>query len=107
MDDRDVQQRAKWVAKWRASGLAAREFAERHGLKASQLYSWSRPTPASARGSAAAFAEVRVRESTVAFTAEPCDVAPIELVIGRVTVRVRAGVDLEFLSAVIGVVSRC
>jgi hypothetical protein len=59
------------------------------------------------RGSTAAFAEVRVRESTVPLTAERCDVVPIELVIGGVTVRVRAGVDLELLSAVIGVVSRC
>ena len=40
-------------------------------------------------------------------TAAPCDVAPLELVIGGVTVRVRAGVDLELLAAIIGVVSRC
>jgi len=107
VDDRERQRRAKWVAKWRASGLPAREFAERYGLKASQLYSWRRMTPACDRGSTAAFAEVRVREGAAPVTAEPRDVAPIELVIDGVTVRVRAGVDLELLSAVIGVVSRC
>lgn len=98
------------VAKWRASGLSARAFAEGRGLKASQLYSWSRMRPASNRGSAAAFAEVRVRDravSTELVAAEPSDVAPIEVVIGGITVRVRTEVDLELLAAVIGVVSRC
>lgn len=95
------------VEKWRASGLPAREFAERHGLKASQLYSWSKMQSAPDRASTAAFAEVRVRESTVPRTAERSDIVPIELVIGGITVRVRAGVELELLAAVIGVVSRC
>lgn len=94
------------MAKWRASGLSARAFAEGGGLKASQLYSWSRMRPASNRGSAAAFAEVRVRDGALV-TAEPSDVAPIEVVIGGITVRVRAKVDLELLAAVIGVVARC
>jgi len=107
MDDHEARRRAKWVAKWRASGLPAREFAELHGVKASQLYTWSRSTPAHDRGGAATFAEVRVRESPVATPVEPCDLASIELVIGGVMVRVRAGVDLELLAAVLGVVSRC
>ena len=62
------------------------------------------------RRRAGGVAEVRVRQSPGATAAMPSDVASvasIELVIDDVTVRVRVGVDLELLSAVIGGVSRC
>lgn len=37
--DRDAE-RARWVAKYRASGLGLKQFAHSSGLKASQLHYW-------------------------------------------------------------------
>ena len=34
----NAQQRAKWVERWKDSGLTAKEFAAEAGLKASALY---------------------------------------------------------------------
>jgi len=41
MDPTNAQQRAKWVERWKDSGLTAKEFAAKAGLKASALYYWS------------------------------------------------------------------
>ena len=40
MDQTSTQQRAKWVERWKDSGLTAKEFAAEAGLKASALYHW-------------------------------------------------------------------
>lgn len=48
------------------------------------------------------FAEVRVREGV-----GESERTPIEIVVGQFIVRVRAGVDLEQLATVLGVVARC
>lgn len=49
MDQTNAQQRAKWVERWKDSGLTAREFAAEAGLKASALYYWSAQLSAAAR----------------------------------------------------------
>lgn len=49
MDHTNAQQRAKWVERWKDSGLTAKEFAAETGLKASALYYWSAQLSASAR----------------------------------------------------------
>ena len=103
MDARESRRRAKWVARWRSSGCSAREFGAVHGLKASSLYEWSRAYRDVSPGdeAVASFTEVRVREERVGST------EAIEIVVGARVVRVRAGVDLEFLAAVLALVSRC
>jgi transposase-like protein len=55
---RSDAERAKWVSRFRASGLSCDQFAGQHGLSASTLYRWSQR---GARDEAASgFAEVRV-----------------------------------------------
>lgn len=81
--------------------MTARAFAEQHGCTAPQLHAWS----AAARATAtprAEFAEVRVRE-----VADESQRSPIEIVVGKFIVRVRAEAELEHLAAVLGVVARC
>jgi hypothetical protein len=113
MDDRERARRAKVVAKWRASGQAAAAFAAREGVTVSQIYAWSRVAgidETSGRGEAPAFTELRVRERAAAgqgIAGAAGDAGAIEIVMGEVTVRVRAGADLELLAAVLGVLSRC
>jgi transposase-like protein len=40
MDQASMHQRAKWVERWKDSGLTAKEFAAEAGLKATALYYW-------------------------------------------------------------------
>jgi transposase len=49
MERQSAQQRAKWVERWKDSGLTAKEFAAEAGLKASALYYWCSQLSASAR----------------------------------------------------------
>jgi transposase-like protein len=49
MDQTSAQQRAKWVERWKDSGLTAKEFAAEAGLKASALYYWRSQLSAAAR----------------------------------------------------------
>lgn len=49
MDQTDAQQRAKWVERWKDSGLTAKEFAAEAGLTASALYNWSSQLSAAKR----------------------------------------------------------
>lgn len=49
MERPDAQQRAKWVERWKDSGLTAKEFAAEAGLKASALYYWGAQLSAAAR----------------------------------------------------------
>jgi transposase-like protein len=106
MDTRDLDRRAKLVARLRASGLSAREFGEQHGLRAAQLYSWSR----SVREVAAAdevpspFTEVRVREEPSSLRGPT---RAIEVDIRGHVIRIPPGVDLELIEAVLAAVSRC
>lgn len=49
MDQTDAQQRAKWVERWKDSGLTANEFAAEAGLTVSALYNWSSQLSAARR----------------------------------------------------------
>lgn len=101
MDVRERKRRSRLIAKWRRSGATARAFAAGHGCTASQLHAWS-SAERRADTKPAEFAEVRVRG-----VADEAERPPIEIVVGEVIVRVRAGADLEHLAAVLGVVTRC
>jgi hypothetical protein len=57
-EHRSEGERAKWVSRWRASGLSCSRFAGLHGLSPSTLYRWSQR---SGRDEVTpSFAEVRV-----------------------------------------------
>jgi hypothetical protein len=105
VDAREIRRRAKWVARWRSSGLSGRAFAKSHGLEVSALYRWASEGRATAAAEVAAptFAEVRVRDSAAASSGADA----IEIVIGECVVRVRPGVDLELLELVLTAVSAC
>jgi hypothetical protein len=110
VDERELKRRAKVVARWRASRQPAAEFAACEGLKASQLYSWSRRAGAAGDPERREFTELRLRDGSSVERARadgPGQTTAIEIQIGDITVRVRAGADLELLAAVLGVVSRC
>lgn len=107
----NAQQRAKWVERWKDSGLTAKEFAAEAGLKASVLYNWSAQLASAARKRSAVGDEAarqaprsatplpRVFELPVAaVTSAP---AMIELLLGDVHVRVPAGADEETLARVV------
>lgn len=81
--------------------MTARVFAEQHGCTAPQLHAWA-AAARSADPPRPEFAEVRVRD-----VASESGSPPIEIVVGKLIVRVHAGVDLDQLAAVLGVVARC
>jgi len=79
------------VQQWLASGLGAREFAAREGVRAERLFFWKRRL----RGSSAmAVAGVSFAKVSVQSRRTRSPVAPLELVTGSGhTVRVRADFD--------------
>jgi predicted transcriptional regulator len=105
----NAQQRAKWVERWKDSGLTAKEFAAESGVKVSALYNWSSQLSAAARR------RVSGRDST----AQPVQPSPmhrlielpvvtvdtasamIELLVGDVRVRVPSGFDELTLTRVV------
>lgn len=123
MDHTNAQQRAKWVERWKDSGLTAKEFATEAGLKASALYYWSAQLSAAARSDSACQDESS--EQNVQFlrprsvkpgkqTATPSPhlvelpvatmasvPAMLELWIGDVRVRVPSGFDEATLTRVV------
>jgi len=120
MDQTDAQQRAKWVERWKDSGLTAKEFAAEAGLTASALYNWSSQLSAAkrkaARGSEnadqpirsekACRAETRSAMPTPHFVELPVAAvsqAPImlEVLFGNVCVRVPSGFDEVTLTRVV------
>jgi transposase-like protein len=117
-----AEQRAKWVERWRDSGLTAQEFAAEAGLKATALYYWSSQLSASARVDPAGQDEstksdVRSRRSRAArsglrsltpssFVELPVAAASsasvmLELVVGEVRVLVAPGFDEVTLTRVV------
>jgi transposase len=106
MDTRDLDRRAKLVARWRASGLSARAFGEQRGLSAGQLYSWSRSVRevATAIEAGSPFTEVRVREEPSSLRGPT---RAIEVDVRGHVIRIPPGVDLELVEAVLAAVLRC
>jgi hypothetical protein len=106
----NAQQRAKWVERWKDSGLTAKEFAADAGLKASALYNWSSQLSAAARRSSAGMGDSAVRpvppaalhgviELPVA-TVETAALT-IEVLLGDVRVRVPVGFDEMTLKRIV------
>jgi transposase len=123
MERASAQQRAKWVERWKESGLTAKEFAAEVGVKASGLYYWrrqlsaaepegsdgryetaeqsvrSQPTPCAKPGKRSATPLPRFVELPMAsVTSAP---AMLELLLGDVRVRVPSGFDEETLTRVV------
>jgi hypothetical protein len=121
MDQTDAQQRAKWVERWKDSGLTAKEFAAEVGLSASALYNWSSQLAAAKRKLADRGAEsteqprrskearrARARSAPptphfVEFPIAAVSQAPVmlELLFGDVCVRVPSGFDEVTLTSVV------
>lgn len=114
---------ARWVSRWRSSGLSGAAFAAKHGLHRSTLYGWGRrfeagaqelDTARSQRELAPRFTEVRLHgrdradAAKLKESADAVGAAMIEVVShsGRI-VRVHRAVDAELLAAVLAVVDRC
>jgi len=106
----NAQQRAKWVERWKDSGLTAKEFAAESGVKVSALYNWSSQLSAAARRSSGGgrdSASQPVQRSPMhsvielpVVTVETAS-AMIELLVGDVRVRVPSGFDELTLTRVV------
>lgn len=112
------RRRGKWsedekrgyVARWEASGLAAREFGEREGVRPENLYRWQRETAPAERPTRPTVTFTPVKVSTPTEPERPLELASgvaleVELPSG-VRVRVYRGADMraanELLSALFG-----
>jgi transposase-like protein len=123
MEQPSGQQRAKWVERWKDSGLTATEFAAEAGLTASALYYWSsqlsaasrrdsggrdESTERSAQSRRTSFAKPEKRPATpsprfveLPVAAVACAPAMLELLLGEVRVRVPSGFDEATLTRVV------
>lgn len=123
MEQSSAQQRAKWVERWKDSGLTANEFAAEAGLTATALYNWSSQLSAAARkvadheadnaelpkrfeGRRRAKPERRSARPTPHFVELPVAAVTqaslmLELLLGDVRVRVPSGFDEETLARVV------
>lgn len=121
MDQTDAQQRAKWVERWKDSGLTAKEFAAEAGLTASALYNWSSQLSAAKRkqtGRGSEITEQPMRpEGLSRAETRSAPLAPhfvelpvaavsqtplmLELLFGNVCVRVPSGFDEVTLTRVV------
>jgi transposase len=121
VDQTDAQQRAKWVERWKDSGLTAKEFAAEAGLTASALYNWSSQLSAAKRKRAGrgsenteqpmrseglCRAETRSAMPTPHFVELPVAAVSqtplmLELLFGEICVRVPSGFDEVTLTRVV------
>lgn len=116
MSRSNAEEWAKRVARWRDSGLTAKEFAAETGLKASTLSYWSwklrsggeGPPSKQHRSRRASGGQPTATESEVAaqFVELPTasvlsTSAMLELIVGEFRVRVPAGVDEDTLGRVL------
>lgn len=83
------------IQAWRASGLSAAEFGRRHGLGVRRLLRWAKVVnSAEPAAPPMSFVELAVGQRCRA-------TAPLEVVVGSVTVRVPASFDPSQLAAVV------
>ena len=83
------------VRRWRESGLTAREYANREGLRTSTLYGWSTRLNRGDRSEPARFIEISA-------PAAPPSVSAIQLRIGvAVVIAVEPGFDAQLLRDVV------
>ena len=92
-------ERARWVARWRASGMSCARFAKEHGLAESTLYRWGQQCKAVA-AVRPGFAEVRVVGAATRASLE------VEHPSGCV-VRVHGAVEEGQLAAVLRALGTC
>jgi transposase-like protein len=98
---RSDEEPARWVSRWRASGLGCERFAREHGLAPSTLYNWAQKFEGVAGDEdAVKFAEVRVVGAAIGSMLE------LQLPNGCV-VRVNGAVDEGQLRNVIRATSEC
>ena len=98
---RSEAERAKWVARWRASGVSCDRFARKHRLSSSTLYRWAQQSgDGDTAEGAGGFAEVRVVGAM--------SVAALEVAHpSGCVVRVSGTVDQAQLSAVLRALGAC
>ena len=92
-------ERARWVSKYRGSGLSLKEFAQRHGLSAGQLRYWVYG-PVKAQGAekpGLVFQEVRLPEASVPPVAWGAEVG----LPNGTTVRLARGTDWAWAEALV------
>ena len=97
---RSDAERARWVARWRKSGVGCERFAREHGLAPSTLYNWAQRFDGD-DGGEVEFAQVRV---VGAATVGPA--VELQLPNGCV-VRVTGPVDEGQLRTVLRAASQC
>lgn len=108
--NRGAAEWAELIARWRASGLSGREFADAYDLGVGSLYGWAARLDSDAPDvpRTPRFSEVHVVEAARTSTSPEEPPAPIELVArsGRV-IRVMGAVDADTLGVVLEVAERC
>jgi hypothetical protein len=98
-DEVSRHERARWVARYRASGLGLKRFASEHGLKPGRLHYWAY-TPglaSSAQSVTPVFQELRLGDTLSGSTGWGAEV----VLSNGATVRLRAGVAPEWVGALI------
>ena len=93
-----AEQKARIVAESGTGAESVSAVARRHGLTPQQLFAWRRQSGAGSAG--VAFAPVVVGSERLGRGALP-DAPMIEVVVGKLTVRVATGVDLPTLQMVL------
>jgi hypothetical protein len=93
------------LEKWTASGLSAREFAAREGVREERLFFWKRRLRSSAAIAVAgvSFAKVSVQPASMEVTSEPLDVVMRSGHVIRVRPRFDESTLLRLLSILGGV----
>lgn len=103
MARRSAEQRSRWVAEWRASGLTAGEFAGRHGLSANTLRYWAYRLKQKPTRAIPSLSLVRVERASER-TLPPSPASLITIEIGEARVLVPAGSDAVTVRAVLDAV---
>jgi hypothetical protein len=91
------------LAEFEASGLTATEFAKRSGLHPTTISRWKRVLAAKSKPPSGSMALARMRPGSraVVVAAGENGGGAIELGVGRVTIRVHRGFDVDVLRAVV------
>src|SRR5215472_11360207 len=98
-------EKAAVVAASLAPGAVARQVALRYGVHPNQLYTWRRelaPIDGAGAGQVAGFVPVALARPSGG--ARPETGPGVEIVLGKAVVRVMPGIEMGFLSAVLGAV---
>jgi hypothetical protein len=90
------------LGEFEASGLSATEFGRRSGIHPTTISRWKRVLAAKAKAPTSSMSLARLRPGSRTVVVTPRENSdPIEVVVGRVTVRVARGFDPEALRAVV------